>query len=220
MGEYGISQPVPRTEDPRLLKGAGRFIDDIKLLGMVHGHVLRSPHAHAIIKSIDTSAAKAAPGVLDVLTGEDYKAAGLGNMPPPMPPVKNSEGVKAFGTPRGALITGKVRFVGDLVAFVVAETPAQARDGAELIDVDYEPIPSNTNTGGARGEATPAIWEERPDNLCLIHEEGDKAATDAAFVKADYIHRQHFQINRVLANTMEPRGCVADYDAKEDFCTV
>ncbi len=220
MGEFGISQPVPRTEDPRLLKGAGRFADDVQLSGMVHGYVLRSPHAHARIKSIDTQAAKAAPGVLEVLTGADYQAAGHGNMPPPMPPIRNTEGIEIFGTPHGALATDRVRYVGDIVAFVVAGTLAQAKDSAELIDVVYEPLPANTATAGARDADTPAIWDERPDNLCLVHEEGDKAATEAAFAKADHIHRQRFHINRVLANTIEPRGCVADYDAGENFCTI
>jgi len=218
MGEFGISQPVPRTEDPRLLRGRGRYVDDVRLGGMAIGYVLRSPHAHAKIVSIDVTAAREAPGVLLVLTADDYKADGLKNMPPPAPPTKNSEGIAAYSTPRGALAAGKVMHVGDLVAFVVAETLAQAKDAAELIRVEYDPLPAHTDTAGAMQKG--ALWDARPNNVALVHEEGDKAKTDAAFASAAVTVGQRFVINRVTASAMEPRGCVASYDAREEFHTV
>ena len=218
MGEFGISQPVPRTEDPRLLRGRGRFVDDVRLHGMVVGYVLRSPHAHAKILSLNVDRAREAPGVHLVLTAEDYKAAGLKNMPPPGPPTKNSEGVTAYSTPRGALASGKVLHVGDPVAFVVAETLAQAKDAAELIAVEYEPLPAHTDTASAMGKG--ALWEARPNNVALLHEEGDRAKTDAAFAKAAVVVGQRFVINRVTAAAIEPRGCVASYDSREEYHTV
>ncbi len=220
MGEFGISQPVPRTEDPRLLRGRGRFVDDVRLAGMAVGYVLRSPHAHAKMLSLDVSDARSAPGVLLVLTAEDYKLDGLKNMPPPGPPVKNSEGITAYSTPRGALAEGRVRHVGDPIAFVVAETLAQAKDAAERIAIEFETLPAHTDTAQAMQSGKPVLWDARPNNLALVHEEGDKAATEAAFAKAAVTVGQRFVINRVTANAMEPRGCVASYDPREEFTTV
>src|SRR6201993_1014122 len=144
MGEFALGQPVSRFEDPRLLRGGGRYVDDMVLPRMAFGHVLRSPHAHARIRSIDTTAAKAAPGVLAVLTGADWQASGWGDLPVPGG-LKRRDG-KSFRPPYPALVKDRVRFTGDYVAFVVAESLIQAQDAAELIAVDYEPPPA----GGAR----------------------------------------------------------------------
>src|SRR5689334_22385046 len=142
MDGFTVAKAVPRTEDPRLLRGGGRYIDDIQLPNMVYGYLLRSPHAHAKIRHVDVKKARSAPGVLDIITGADYAAAGLGTMPyiaNPMPGFDPKAMVQAVHRP---LATDKVRHVGDGVAYVVAETRAQAKDAAELIEVDYEPLPS------------------------------------------------------------------------------
>src|SRR4029077_14518817 len=137
MGEFAIGQGVSRFEDPRLVRGGGRYTDDIKLPGLAHGVVLRSPHAHAKIKSIDVAAAKKAPGVLAVLTSADVKVAGYGDLPVPGG-LKRRAGSPMYKPRYPILAEDRVRWVGDYVAFVVAETPAQAQDAAELIQVDYE----------------------------------------------------------------------------------
>ena len=149
MGEFAIGQGVPRFEDPRLLRGGGKYVDDIVLPGMAFGHVLRSPHAHAKIKSIDTSKAKAAPGVLCVLTGEDWIKSGWGDLPVPGTH-KRRDGSTNYKPRYPALVKDRVRFVGDYVAFVVAETKNQAMDAAELIEVDYEILPAMVATAGRR----------------------------------------------------------------------
>jgi carbon-monoxide dehydrogenase large subunit len=212
MGDYSIGQAVSRFEDPRLLRGGGRYVDDVVLPNMAYGFVLRSPHAHARIRSIDTAAAKAAPGVLAVLTGEDWKASGFVANLPRGGGLKRRDGSPMFVPPYPPLVTDHVKRVGDYVAFVVAETRNQAMDAAELIEVDYEALLSITATAGALAADAPKVWDDAPDNVCYVYNEGDKAATDAAFAKANRIVRQDFVINRVSANSMEPRGCVGSYD--------
>src|SRR5229473_1435797 len=158
MGEFGIGQGVPRFEDPRLVRGEGRYVGDIDLPGMAFGHVLRSPHAHARIRAIDVSRAKAAPGVLAVLTGSDWQASGLGDLP--VPDGMRRRGGGPMYRPRfPALVTDRVRWVGDYVAFVVAETKHQAADAAELIEVDYEPLPAIVSTEGAVAPGVSRVWE-------------------------------------------------------------
>ncbi len=218
MGEFAIGQSVSRFEDPRLLKGGGRYVGDMVLPGMVFGHVLRSPHAHARIRSIDASRAKAASGVLAVLTGADWKAAGWGNLPVPGG-LKRRDG-SAFRPPYPAMVTDRVRFVGDYVAFVVAETYNQALDAAELIAVDYEPLPACVSTAEATSPGAPRVWDECPDNVGFVQLFGDKAAAEAAIAKADHVVKHRFVVNRVTAATMEPRGCLGDYNAAEDRYTI
>jgi aerobic carbon-monoxide dehydrogenase large subunit len=210
MGEFAIGQSVSRFEDPRLLKGGGRYVGDMALPGMAFGHVLRSPHAHARIRSIDTTKAKAAPGVLAVLTGADWQASGWGDLPVPGG-LKLRNG-SVFKPPYPALAKDKVRWVGDYVAFVVAETTHQALDAAELIEVDYEPLPAIASTAEATAKGAPRVWDDCADNIGFVQVFGDKAATDAAFAKADHAVKHRFVINRVTAATMEPRGCIGDYN--------
>src|SRR6185437_11375181 len=167
MGEFALGQPVPRFEDPRLIRGGGRYVDDVQLSHAAFGHVLRSPHAHARIRGIDTSAAKAAPGVLLVLTGEDWKASGWKDLPVPGG-LKRRGGLPAVRTRFPALVSDKVRWVGDYVAFVVAETLAEAQDAAELTEVDYEPLPAVVSTAEASAPGAPLVWEECPDNINFI----------------------------------------------------
>ncbi|MDB5406187.1 MAG: carbon monoxide dehydrogenase [Rhodospirillales bacterium] len=217
--KFGISQPVPRVEDPRLLRGGGRYVDDVTLPGTVPGYVLRSPHAHARLGAIDTSRAAALPGVLLILTAADYAADGYGPMPRPPASPRNARNAKAVFPPRTPLAQGKVRFVGDAVAFIVAETLAIAKDAAELIEVAYEPLPSVTATADAASGAAPVLFDEAPDNICFIHDLGDAAAVDAGFAKAAHVVRQRFPISRVSANTMENRACICHYDPRADFFT-
>jgi aerobic carbon-monoxide dehydrogenase large subunit len=219
MGEFALGQPVPRFEDPRLIRGGGRYVDDVQLPHTAYGYVLRSPHAHARIRAIDTSAARAAPGVLLVLTGEDWKASGWKDLPVPGG-LKRRGGLPAVRTRFPALVLDKVRWVGDYVAFVVAETLAQAQDAAELIDVDYEPLPAVVSTDEATAPRAPLVWEDCPDNVNFVHLEGNREATEEALARADRIVKRRLVINRVTAAAMEPRGAVASYDKAEDRYTV
>ena len=215
MGEFAIGQGVPRFEDPRLVQGRGRYIDDIVYPGMAHGVVLRSPHGHARIKSIDTKAAQAAPGVLAVLTDADWKKAGLGDLPG-HGGLKLRDGSPMYKSRYPVLAEDRVRWVGDCVAFVVADTVAQAMDAAELINVDYEPLPAVVTTADASKPGAPQVWDGCKDNICFVELIGDKAAVDAAFGKAAHVVKHRFIINRVTAACMEPRGAVGVYLPAED----
>src|SRR5690348_17088693 len=218
MGEFALGQPVPRFEDPRLLRGGGRYVDDFVLPRMVFGHVLRSPHAHAQIRSIDVRAAKQMPGVLAVLTGADWKASGWSDLPA-AGGMKRPGGLPSYKPRFPALVQDRVRWVGDYVAFVVAETKNQAMDAAERIEVEYEPLPAITSTEHAVAPGTPRVWDDCPDNICFVHEVGDKAPVEAAFARADRIVKRHLVINRVTAAAMEPRGAIGDYNPAEDRYT-
>jgi len=213
-GRFAVGQPVSRLEDPRLLRGQGRFLDDIRMEGMTRAYVLRSPHPHAAIRSIDTGAAKAMPGVLLVLTGEDYAASGLAPIPCVMPfAVHRPDGSDLYRPERPALARGRVRFVGDAVALVVAETLVQARDAAEAIDVDYDPLPAVPDIAAAGAPDAPLIWEDCPGNLCFLWDEGNAAAVAAALESAPIVVRDRIVNQRISANSMEPRGAIAVWDA-------
>jgi carbon-monoxide dehydrogenase large subunit len=218
MGEFGIGQSVRRFEDVRLLRGEGRFLHDVNLPGQAHAVVVRSPHAHARIRSLDTSAAGRAPGVLAVFTGADLARDGLGTTQ--MTLQRNRpDGSPMFAPPHLGLTRDRVRYVGDPVALVIAETLAQARDAADLVQVDYEPLPSVTSTAAA-GSDGPAVWDECPDNVSHVFESGDKAAVDAAFARAAHLIRRRYVITRVHAQYMEPRGALGLYDPGEDRYTL
>jgi aerobic carbon-monoxide dehydrogenase large subunit len=218
MGEFAIGQSVPRFEDPRLVRGGGRYVADMTFPRIAYGFVLRSPHAHAKILSIDTSAAKAAPGVLAVLTGADWESSGFGDLP--TADRRKRKGGRPMYRPRyPALVKDRVRHAGDHVAFVVAETYHQAADAAELIEVEYESLPAITSTADAAKPGAPLVWDDCENNICFQLSEGNKEAVDAAFAKADHIVKHHFVINRVTAATMEPRACIGDYNAADDHYT-
>ena len=218
MNKFGIGQPVKRFEDRRLLSGEGRFINDINLAGQAHAVVVRSPHAHARINSIARSAASAAPGVLGIFTGEDLAADGLGTMLPTVQR-KRPDGSPMFARSHPGLATGHVRFVGDPFLLILAETRSLALDAAELIEVDFDELPSVTDTArAAAGKA--AVWDECPDNISNVFETGDGAATDAAFAKAAKIVYRRYVISRVYAHFMEPRGVIGNYDPGEDRYTL
>jgi carbon-monoxide dehydrogenase large subunit len=213
MTQFGVAQPVRRVEDPRLLKGAGAYTDDITPAGTLYGVVLRSPHAAATITSIDTSAAKATPGVKAVFTAADLKADGLAGLPCAVV-LDNRDGTKQFTPPRPTLADGAVHHVGDPVAFIVADTPRAARDGAEAVMVDYDMLPSITDLAAALDKDAPLVWPEAGSNMCFDWEIGDKAATDAEFAKAAHVTRLTVVNNRIIVSSMEARAALAEYDAE------
>jgi len=219
MMKFGVGQPVTRFEDVRLLSGKGRFQDDANPPGQLYAVFVRSPHAHAGIKSIDTMAAAAAPGVRAAYTGADYAADGL-SMPKAVMPRKKKDGSPMFAPQRPALVIDRVRYVGDPVVMVIAETLAQAKDAAELVEVDYEPMPSATSVADAARPDAPRVWDENPDNISHTYERGDKARTEAAFARADHIVKRRYVVSRVHAQYMEPRGAIGTYDPGEDRFTL
>ena len=218
MQKFGIGQPVPRVEDPRFITGRGRYVDDFDLPHQAHGVVVMSPHAHARIKSVDTAKAKAAPGVLAVLTGADVKADRLGGLAPPMP--EDMGGPKGFRTLRAILEADKVRAVGERVAFVVAETLAEARDAAELIEIDYEPLPAVIQAEDAVKPGAPAVWDEAPNNVAFTLMMGNKDATDLAFAKAKHVVALKINNSRISANSIEPRAALGQYHPDGDSYTL
>ncbi len=217
MGQFGIGQGIKRFEDVRLVRGEGRFHDDVSVPGQTHAVIVRSMHAHARLRSIDTSAAKGAPGVLAVFTGADFARDDLGTMKMTLKR-KRPDGSPMFAPPHRGLAAERVRYVGDPVALVVAETLAQAEDAAERVQVDYEPLPSVTSTAEAVGGAP--VWDECPDNISNLFEAGDKTATEAAFAAAHRVIRRRYVISRVHAQYMEPRGALGVYDPGEDRYTL
>ena len=220
MGDFAVGQSVPREEDPRLLTGGGEFLDDVNLRGQAWGHVLRSPHAMADIKSIDIDKAEKAPGVLRILTGADWAAENYGGLPCEDATKKRRDGSPMYHPTWPALVDGRARLVGDCVAFVIAETELQARDAAELIEVDYAPLQSVSGVERAVAPDAPAVWADCGDNVCFVDQKGDAAAVDAAFAKADHIVRQKLVNNRVTAVALEPRGCIGDYDSRYERYTL
>src|SRR5436190_5541803 len=220
MAKFGIGQAVRRVEDRRFLLGQGRYVDDISLPGQCYGVTVLSPHAHARIKRLDVAKAKAAPGVLCVLTGADALAEKLGSFTAHLMP-------EDFGAPKGhrtfqpVLIADKVRFVGDRVAFVVAETLTQARAAAELVEVDYEPLPAVVNLEDAAKDDTPKVWEDCPQgNVAFRLMFGNKDATDAAFASAKHVVKLRVENNRLSPVAMEPRVAIGDYHAADDSYTL
>ena len=217
MGQFGIGQPIKRFEDQRLLRGEGRFHNDVNLPGQTHAVIVRSTHAHARIRSIDTAAALASPGVVAVFTGADLARDNLGTMQMTLKR-KRPDGSPMFAPPHRGLTADRVRYVGDPVAMVIAETLAQAEDAAERLRIDYEPLPSVTSTADAIGG--PAVWDECADNVSNLFESGDKATTDAAFAKAHRVVRRRYVITRVHAQYMEPRGALGVWDPGEERYTL
>ncbi len=216
MAKFGIGQPVRRVEDPRLITGRGRYTDDIDLPGQAHIHVLRSPHAHARIRSIDVSAARAAPGVLLVATADDIGDPGL----PCLIPLQNRDGTDRADPKHPVLCRDEVNYVGDHVAFVVAETRLQAKDAAELIEVNYEPLPAVADTAKALQPGQAQVHPEVPGNLAFDWHYGDEARTKAAFASAARTVRLELVNNKVICNAMEPRACVAEPDGVGDRLTL
>ncbi|MGQ0664441.1 MAG: xanthine dehydrogenase family protein molybdopterin-binding subunit [Pseudomonadota bacterium] len=219
MHEYGLGRAVPRTEDARLLRGLGRYVDDLSFPGLAHMHVVRSPHAAARFTRIGTEAATAAPGVLKVLNGGMAEAAGLGTL---VSRVRRArpDGTPNFEPPYRVLALERVRHVGDPVAAVIATSLGAAKDAAELLEIDYEPLPAVTATAAATWPGAPAVWDEAPDNVCFLFELGDKAAVEAAMARAARVVRLDYTISRVSANPLEPRTALGLYDPADERFTL
>ena len=209
--KFGLAQPVRRVEDPRLLKGAGRYTDDIVLPGMLFGVVLRSPHAAAAITRLDTAAAAKLPGVAGIYTAADLKADGIGPLPCAAL-LNNRDGSAQAAPPHPVLADGTVRHVGDPVAFVVAGSIKQARDAAEAIAVDYDILPSITDLPTAMDKGGVLVWPEIKHNLAFDWEIGDKAATEAEFARAAHVTKLKIVNNRIVVNSIEARAALADFD--------
>ncbi|HEX4927613.1 MAG TPA: xanthine dehydrogenase family protein molybdopterin-binding subunit, partial [Burkholderiales bacterium] len=220
MNRFGIGQPVRRVEDQRFLTGRARYVDDIQLPHLLHGAVVMSPHPHARITNVDGKEALAMPGVHLVLTGEDVKKANLGGIPPNFMP-EDTGGPKGYRTFRPLLEPAKARYVGDRIAFVVADTPELARIAAERVAVEYEPLPAVVDVAEAAKEGAPKVWDDNAmGNLAFPLMMGNKEATDAAFAGAKHTVSIRLYNNRISANSMEPRATLGDYNAAEDSYTL
>ena len=215
--KYGVGQPVRRKEDDTLVRGKGKYTDDFNLPDQAYAWIVRSSHAHGIIRGIETATARAMPGVLGVWTGKDLTDAGYTPFTCGLP-LKNRDGSPLIQTNRMALMTDKVRFVGDPVAFVVAETLAQARDAAEAVELDIEPLTAVTDAEEAAKPGAPQLYDHIPNNVALDYHYGDTAKIDAAFASAPHVTKLDIVNTRVAVVSMEPRVALASYDkASERF---
>jgi carbon-monoxide dehydrogenase large subunit len=212
MGKFGLGQPVTRREDPRLVTGRGRYAADVSLPGQAYAAILRSPHAHAELAAIDVEAARAVPGVLAVWIAQDAADDGLGDIRNAIP-VHDREGRPLIRPARRLLARERVRFVGEPVAVVVAESLAAAKEALDQIAVDYLPLPAVATVEDAAAEGAPPIWEEAPGNLALYWQNGDAAACEAAFRQAAHVVRIDLINQRLVPCAMEPRAAVGTYDA-------
>ena len=212
-----IGQSVKRKEDVRFLTGAGQYTDDITLPRQTYAVFVRSPHAHAKVRKVDTSRAKAAPGVVGVFTGADLE--GVGGLPCGWL-ITSLDGTPMKEPPHPVLAQGKVRYVGDRVALVVAESLSQAKDAAELVDVDYEVLRAVVSPADAIKPGAPVVHDIAPDNRCYSWGLGDKAATEAAFAKAAHVTKIDIVNNRLIPNAIEPRAANASYSRSDDSYTL
>jgi carbon-monoxide dehydrogenase large subunit len=218
MSNSPIGKSLPRREDHRFLTGAGQYTDDVVMPGQTYGVFLRSPHAHARIRKIDTSRAMKAPGVVAIFTGADLAEAKVGGLPCGWL-IHSKDGSPMKEPPHPVLAQGKVRHVGDQVALIVAESLNQAKDAAELVDVDYDPLPAVIDPATA-DKAPAAVHDDVADNVCYDWGHGDKAAVDAAFAKAAHVTKVEFVNNRLIPNAMEPRAANAVYSRHDDSYTL
>src|SRR5438132_4732930 len=219
LDRFAIGQPVPRSEDPVLLRGEGHYADDVGLPGQAYAVMVRSGYAHGVIRNIHTAAARAMPGVLGVYTAEDLAAAGIGPLPPRQV-MSNRDGTPMLSPVRHALATDKVRHVGEAVAAVVGETLAQAKDAAEAVEVEIEPLPAVTTPGAAAAPGAPPLYDDVPGNVGLDFHFGDSEKVASAFAGAAYVTRLQLRNNRIVVNALEPRSAVAEYDAGRQHWTL
>ena len=209
LNKYGVGQPVRRTEDPVLVQGQGRYTDDLNAAGQAYAVFVRSRNGHGIIKGIDTAAAKALPGVLAIYTGKDLAAYGTLKCAVPF---KNRDGSEMKKPARPSMPSDKVRFVGDPIAIVVAETLPQAKDAAEAVEVDIDPLPSVTQASDAAKPGAPQLYDDVPGNVALDYLYGDPAKVAEAFSKAAHVTKLHLVNSRLVVNAMEPRSAIASFD--------
>jgi carbon-monoxide dehydrogenase large subunit len=217
--KFGVGQSVPRSEDPKLLRGEGHYTDDVNLPGQAHGFVVRSHYAHGKLRDLDLSDALGMPGVLGIFTAADLDAAGYGSLKC-LIPLKNRDGSDLRKPWRGAFAGERVRYVGDPLALVVAETPEEAKDAAEAVIQDIEPLPCVTEAAEAVGAEAPQLYEDAPGNVALDYHYGDADAVAEAFAEAAHVTRLKLRNNRVVVNALEPRAGIADYDTAQDHWTL
>jgi aerobic carbon-monoxide dehydrogenase large subunit len=218
MREFRLGAAVPRSEDPRLLRGQGRYTDDLSLPDVAYLYVLRSPHAAAKLRKVDAATARTKPGVLAIFTGTDAICDGLGTFASFVPRTRPDG--STFVPPYRVLAVDRVRHIGDPVAAVIAETVEHAKNAAELVEVDYEILPAIVDTASAALPGQPSVWDEAPENICFVFRLGDKTAAGAAFANAKHIVQETFHISRVIANPIEPRAAMGCYDASQDRYTL
>jgi aerobic carbon-monoxide dehydrogenase large subunit len=219
MSAIGIGAAVRRKEDQRFITGQGHYTDDINRPDQAAIYFIRSPHAHARIKSVDKSAAAGMPGVAGIFTGAEFAQDKLGNLICGWT-VLSKDGSPMKMAPHAALATGKANYVGDAVAVVIADTLAQAKDAAEKVNVDYEVLPAVVDPAKAAAKGAPLIHEVAPNNTIYNWHLGDPAATDAAFRNASHVTTLEFVNNRLVPNAMEPRAALAEYDAASGSLTL
>src|SRR6266481_1990672 len=219
LDRYAIGQPVPRSEDPVLVSGKGQYTDDVNLAGQAYAVIVRSHYAHGVIRGIDSSATRGMPGVLGVYTAADLEAGGIGPLPPRQV-MNNRDGTPMLSPIRYALATGKVRYVGDPIAAVVAETAARAKDAAEAVVVDIDPLPAVTAAREAAAPGAPLLYGDVPGNVGLDFHYGDSEKVAAAFAGAAHVTRLELRNNRIVVNAMEPRSAVAQYDPERRHWTL
>jgi aerobic carbon-monoxide dehydrogenase large subunit len=217
--KYGVGQPVRRKEDDTLVRGKGKYTDDFVAPNQAYAWIVRSSHAHGTLRGIDTKAAGAMSGVLGVWTAKDLAAVGYNPFTCGLP-LKSRDGSPLLQTNRMALATDKVRFVGDAVAFVVAETLSQARDAAEAVELDIEPLPAVTNAEEATKPGAPQLYDHIPNNVALDYHYGDTAKIDAAFASAAHVTKLDIVNTRVAVVSMEPRVALASYDKTNERFTI
>ena len=215
--KFGIGQPVLRSEDPTLVRGEGRYTDDINRPGQAYAVMVRSSVPHGVIRGIDTVAAKALPGVLAVYTAADL--TGYGGLKCNLP-LKSRDGTPIRYMPRPALAGDKVRYVGDPVACVIAESIAQAKDAAEAVALDIEPLPAVISARDAAKPGAPQLWDDVPGNIALDYHYGDKDKVAEAFTKAAHVVRLPLINQRLVVNTIEPRSAIGEYDGKDEKWTL
>jgi carbon-monoxide dehydrogenase large subunit len=219
LDRFAIGQPVPRSEDPVLLRGEGHYADDVSLPGQVHAVMVRSGHAHGIIRKIDTRAARGMSRVLGVYTAAELAAAGIGPLPPRQV-MNNRDGTPMLSPERHALATDKVRHVGEPVAAVVAETLARAKDAAEMVQVEIEPLPAVTTPSAAAAPGAPVLYDDVPGNVGLDFHFGNSDKVAAAFASAAHVTRLELRNNRIVVNPIEPRAAIAQYDPERRHWTL
>jgi aerobic carbon-monoxide dehydrogenase large subunit len=219
LDRFAIGQPVPRSEDPVLVSGTGRFTDDMNLPGQACAVIVRSTRAHGIIRDIDTAVARRMPGVLGVYTAADLEAGGVGPLPPRQV-MNNRDGTPMLSPVRYALAKDKVRYAGEAIAAVIAETGAEAKDAAEAVIVDIDPLPAVTTARAATAPGAPLLYNDVPTNVGLDFHFGDNEAVAAAFARAAHVTRLELRNNRIVVNAMEPRAAVAEYDPQRRHWTL
>jgi carbon-monoxide dehydrogenase large subunit len=216
---FAIGQPVPRSEDPVLLRGEGHYADDVSLPGQAYAVMVRSSHAHGVIRKIDAMAARSMPGVLGVYTAADLEAAGIGPLPARQI-MNNRDGTPMLSPVRHALATDKVRHVGEALAAVVGKTLAEAKDAAEAVEVEIEPLPAVTTPSAAAAPRAPTLYDDVPDNVGLDFHFGDSDKVAAAFADAAHVTRLQLRNNRIVVNAMEPRSALAQFDPARQHWTL